>query len=80
MADPGDVLLHQDRRSKKVSLQPGEYTVIPSHKMQTCSSQQMSPVVLKKEVVLGPPPHHTVHCWDKILVVLFALAEQQEAP
>lgn len=65
MAEPGDVLLHQDWRSKKVSLHMEEYSTIPFRGMQTFSSQQMSPVVLKKEG--APDPVATSHHWAKSL-------------
>lgn len=48
-----------------MSLQLEEYATVPFHGMQTCSSQLMSPVVLKREGV--PVPIAMSHHWAKPL-------------
>lgn len=44
-------------KKQEGSCADGEYAAIPLHKMQTCSSPQMSLVVLEKEGVLVPLSH-----------------------
>lgn len=55
MADRGDVWVAV--RTQEGSCADGDYAATPSHKMQMCSLQQMSPVALEKEGVLVPLSH-----------------------
>lgn len=48
--------------------------------MQTCSSQQTSPVVLEKEGILVPLHYCSLPLLAKTLVALFTHAEWQKAP